>query len=323
MCSTIRRRSERPLFSRRTAGRSAGISILRLTLSLFSGFTRPVHFHTLVAQGVFIEDGEGGRRFVPSPAPTDPEVARLLAAVRQRIVRLVARHGIDLEDPSSEAQATDDRQFDWPAYAEIQGAAVVGQVATGPRAGRPVQRVGRDRYAHEVTSTVPLHAHLDGFDLHAAVAVPAGDRVRLEHLCRYVLRPPIAQERLERAPDGAVVLRLRRPWTDGTRAIRFEPSEFLEKLAAMVPKPRINLLVYHGVFAPHAHGRKPVLRSSTATEGGAAVRRAHEGAARAAAPPAAGEAATNLISTAPKPVPAGAPGGGDPATPRPPPPAPV
>jgi len=44
-----------------------------------------------------------------------------------------------------------------------------------------------------------------------------------------------------------VLLRLRRPWSDGTRAIRFEPNEFLEKLAAMVPKPRINLLVYHGL----------------------------------------------------------------------------
>ena len=63
--------------------------------------------------------------------------------------------------------------------------------------------------------------------------MPAGDRGRLEHLVRYVLRPPIAQERLELAADGAVLLRLRRPWSDGTRAIRFEPSEFLEKLAAM------------------------------------------------------------------------------------------
>ena len=65
--------------------------------------------------------------------------------------------------------------------------------------------------------------------------------------CRYVLRPPIAQEALELTPEGQVLLRLRRPWSDGTRAIRFEPSEFLEKLAAMIPKPRINLLVYHGL----------------------------------------------------------------------------
>jgi hypothetical protein len=268
-----------------------------------------VHFHTLVAQGVFVADADGGRRFVPLPVPSDVEVARLLAAVRRRIVRLVARHGIDLEDPSGEEQGTDERQLDWPAYAEIQGAAVVGRVATGPRAGAPVQRLGRDRYAAEVASTGPLHAHLDGFDLHAAVAVPAGDRRRLEHLCRYVLRPPIAQERLELAPDGAVLLRLRRPWSDGTRAIRFEPSEFLEKLAAMIPKPRINLLVYHGVFAPHAHGRKD------------AVRRAHEGAARAATPSATCEGSRDPGNLAPAAAPAPQPVGGDPATPRPPPPA--
>ena len=273
-----------------------------------SALNTNVHFHTLAAQGVFIEDAEGTGRFVPLPAPTDSDVTRLLATVRRWIVRLVARHGIDLADPSSEAQASDERLFDCPVYAEIQGAAVVGRVATGPRAGRPVQRVGRDRYPAEVTSTGPLHAHRDGFDLHAAVAVPAGDRARLANLCRYVLRPPLAQERLERAPAGAVLLRLRRPWTDGTRAIRFEPTEFLEKLASLVPKPRLNLLVYHGVFAPHAHGRKD------------AVRRAHAGAARTVAPPAASEAARDPVSTAPGAVPAAEPVGGDPATPRPPPP---
>src|SRR5262249_8211691 len=30
----------------------------------------------------------------------------------------------------------------------------------------------------------------------------------------------------------------------------FEPSEFLEKLAVVIPRPRINLLLYHGAFAP-------------------------------------------------------------------------
>jgi hypothetical protein len=80
-------------------------------------------------------------------------------------------------------------------------------------------------------------------------AVPAADRRRLERLCRYVLRPPVAQEALELTADGPVVLRLRRPWRDGTRAIRFEPSELLEKLAALVPRPRAHLRFYHGAFA--------------------------------------------------------------------------
>ena len=40
----------------------------------------------------------------------------------------------------------------------------------------------------------------------------------------------------------------------------FEPLESLEKLAAMIPKPRINLFLYHGVVAPHARLRPDVVR---------------------------------------------------------------
>src|SRR5207249_6990482 len=48
---------------------------------------------------------------------------------------------------------------------------------------------------------------------------------------------------------------MRRAWHDGTRAILFEPHELIERLAALVPKPRINLLLYHGVLGPSARLR--------------------------------------------------------------------
>jgi hypothetical protein len=205
---------------------------------------------------VFAERVDGTRHFAPAPAPSAREVVRLLAAVRRRSIRRVARHGIDLEHPSEEGDTSDKRFLDCPVYAEIQGSAVLGRVATGPRAGGRVARVGGAPAAVAIPAAGALHAYLEGFDLHAAVAVPAGDRARLEHLCRYVLRPPVAQQALEREPDGTILLRLRRAWRDGTRAVRFSPIELLEKLAAMIPKPRINLLVYHGVFAPNARGRR-------------------------------------------------------------------
>jgi hypothetical protein len=137
-----------------------------------------------------------------------------------------------------------------PVVAQIQGASVLGRVATGPRAGQRVLRLGRDPTAPVVTTGGPRHAHIEGFDLHANTAVSAGANARLENLCRYILRPPVPQEALELTPDGKVLLRLSRPWRDGTRALCFEPSEFLEKLAAIVPRPRANLLLYHGAFAP-------------------------------------------------------------------------
>ena len=174
-------------------------------------------------------------------------MARLLARVRRRIIRMLRRRGIDLE-------GDDDRQGDWfaeiPVIERLQGASVLGRVATGPRAGQRVLRLGSDPRDQVYTTGGPRHAHIEGFDLHANAAVRAGDDDRLEHLCRYILRPPVAQDALDLTADGKVLLHLRRPWRDGTRAIRFEPSEFLEKLAAIIPRPRTNLLIYHGAFAP-------------------------------------------------------------------------
>jgi hypothetical protein len=110
-----------------------------------------------------------------------------------------------------------------------------------------------------VLSTAPRHAHLSGFDLHANVDAPAADRARLEQLCRYLLRPAVAQDRQRRLDDGRIVLTLKTPWADGTRQLVFEPLELLEKLAALIPRPRINLVLYHGVLAPHCRWRAQVV----------------------------------------------------------------
>ncbi len=86
----------------------------------------------------------------------------------------------------------------------------------------------------------------------------AADRAGVERLCRYVLRPPFAQERLRRR-DGRVALALKTVWPDGTRALVFEPLELLERLAAMTPRPETNLLICHGVLAPRARWRARVV----------------------------------------------------------------
>ena len=87
---------------------------------------------------------------------------------------------------------------------------------------------------------------------HANVWVPPHDRARLEQLCRYLLRPPLAQDRLQLRADGRVLVTLKTVWRDGTSHLLFEPIELLEKLAAIIPRPAVTLVVYHGLLAPHA-----------------------------------------------------------------------
>jgi hypothetical protein len=142
-----------------------------------------------------------------------------------------------------------------PMLAGISSASIQGRIALGPRAGRRVWQVGEEPDAPWVLSSHPRHAHIAGFDLHANVAVPAPDRRRLEQLCRYLLRPPVAQERLRRMGDDRILLTLKTPWADGTRQSLFALMELLEKLASLTPPPRINLILYHGVLAPHARRR--------------------------------------------------------------------
>jgi len=78
-------------------------------------------------------------------------------------------------------------------------------------------------------------------------------------LCRDVLRPPFAQERLHLRADGRVALELKRSWHDGTRELVFEPLEFLERLATMTPRPETNLPICHGLLAARARWRAQVV----------------------------------------------------------------
>ena len=82
---------------------------------------------------------------------------------------------------------------DEPLLAALYSASVRGRIATGPRAGQAVLRFG-DRIDVEQlpASGGQRCANIGGVSLHANVAVPARDRLRLERLCRYAARPPLA-----------------------------------------------------------------------------------------------------------------------------------
>jgi hypothetical protein len=78
-------------------------------------------------------------------------------------------------------------------------------------------------------------------------------------VCRYALRPPLAQDRLHRTREGEIWLTLRHRWADGTTHLRFDPLELLERLAVLTPRPRVNLILYYGVLAPRSAWRRAIV----------------------------------------------------------------
>jgi hypothetical protein len=63
-------------------------------------------------------------------------------------------------------------------------------------------------------------------------------------------------------PRGRCAVALRHQWSDGTTHLRFDPITLLERLAVLIPRPRINLVIYYGVLAPRASWRAAVVASA-------------------------------------------------------------
>jgi hypothetical protein len=81
------------------------------------------------------------------------------------------------------------------------------------------------------------------------------------------LRPAVAQDRLHLTDNDQVSVRLKSRWSDGTSHVVLEPEELLARLANFVPRPRTNLLIYHGVLAANAKWRKRVVNYQPGGEG--------------------------------------------------------
>jgi len=219
-----------------------------------------VHFHTLVLDGTYRStENDPTLRFHAAPPPESEELEWVLQRVVRGIVRVIERRGLG-DEPD---QLTEED----PLLAQLLAASVQSRAATGPRAGQRVLRFGDrveiqpdEMQAHEKT---PGLARSNGFSLHAGVAVPANDRQRLERLCRYVGRPPVASERLSELADGRLLYELRHRWRDGTTHVAFEPLQLIDRLAALIPPPRFHTVRYHGVLASRSKHRAQVVPKLT------------------------------------------------------------
>ena len=199
----------------------------------FGGLNLNLHIHALVLDGVFARNRAGARAFHPAPRLTALDVAEGLATVEPRITRLLERRG--LGDRDGDVGAPDVWEDEAPVLAGLAAASVQGTVALGPQRGARVRRLGDPTEAREAPALGHCHARANGFDLHAGLVVPAGQRERLERVCRYALRPPVTQERLHLTSEGQVRLELRQPWRDGTTDVVFGAAGGARPAAAHQP----------------------------------------------------------------------------------------
>jgi len=213
-----------------------------------------IHLHCLVLDGVYRRTG-GEPVFQEARAPTGEELQGLLEKIIVRLMKALTRLGYLVEEEGMSYLAELDPDS---LLAPMQAASCTYRIALGPRAGQKVLSL-RTVPARDDKAPAGLCAQAHGFSLHAGVRCSAQQRKELERLCRYITRPAIANERLKEDAAGNVVLQLKSPWRDGTTHLRMTPLEFMQRLAALVPRPRLHLRRFHGVLAPNAKLRAAVV----------------------------------------------------------------
>ena len=232
-----------------------------------------IHFHILFLDGVYVYRGNRPPRFQRVKAPDKGELEELIQLISQRVGRCLERQGL-LEQDTESAWLDLDPAEDADAMPQLLGSSIsYHRIAVGPQQGRKAFMIRTIRPLDRPDPGLERVAKANGFSLHAGVNCEGHQKEKRERLCRYISRPAVAVPRLSLSSTGKVVYTLKTPYSDGTTQVAFDrgghpPVDFVARLAALVPKPRVNLTRYHGILAPNHRWRglvTPARRGKGAT----------------------------------------------------------
>ncbi|MFT5451770.1 MAG: hypothetical protein ACI9N9_001256 [Enterobacterales bacterium] len=235
---------------------SAQTGAVTLIQRFGSALNLNIHFHMLLLDGVYAIDDYEKMRLYRVKAPELKELTKLVHTISLRVARFLERRGL-LERDEEDSHLTLDCLDDEPMQ-QLHGHAITYRIALGAQQGRKVFTLQAIPASNAESSFSTRVANLAGFSLHAGVANESYQRDKLERLCRYISRSAVSENRLAVLSNGNIRYQLKTPYRDGTTHVIFEPLDFIAKLAALIPKPRVNLTRFHGVFAPNSKWRELV-----------------------------------------------------------------
>ena len=204
-----------------------------------------IHFHMLFLEGV-VKIEQGQTKFKRVKAPSHSDMERLINTISHRIAQYLEKVGLihrDIDNTFLNLPIDDE-----DSLLQLQASSVSYRIAVGKDAGKKVFSL----------QTLPANDHdnygqlakISGFSLHAGVFADTHQKDKLERLCRYIARPAVSEKRLSLTSTGNVRYELKTPYTERTTHVFFSPIDFISKLAALVPPPRLNLTRFYGLFAP-------------------------------------------------------------------------
>ena len=128
-----------------------------------------IHLHCLVLDGVYRRGADGVPEFVEVPAPTDAALQTVLHKIITRLMKLLTRRGVLVEEEGSTYKADNDGDSDEArTLRTLKAAACTSRIAFGPRAGQKVLTI-QGAMPRESDFKQSLRADIDSSSFHAAV----------------------------------------------------------------------------------------------------------------------------------------------------------
>jgi hypothetical protein len=215
-----------------------------------------IYFHILFLDGVYVYRDNRPPRFQRVKAPDKGELEELVQLISRRVGRCLERQGLLVQDTES-AWLDLDPAEDTDAVPYLLGSSVSYRIAVGPQQGQKAFMIRTIRPLDRPDPRQERVAKANGFSLHAGVSCEGHQKNKRERLSRYIARPAVAVPRLSLSATGKLVYTLKTPYRQslphersecfghGTTKVAFDrgghpPVDFVARLAALVPKPRVN-----------------------------------------------------------------------------------
>ena len=223
-----------------------------------------IHFYIMYLDGVYSFEREKARFHFLTP-PSQSELDNLLKTLAQRTVKLLKKRGLIVRTEGTENQFLNLK--DPEAIDHIHSSSITYRIAFGKYKGQKALTLGViPNFKAQKEKKKPFLSKYSSFSLHAGISCSAPNRKKRERLCRYISRPSLSEQRLSINVQGQVVYKLKTAYRKGTTHIILDPLDFLSRPTSLIPRPRIHLTRFHGVFAPHCKYRSLITPQSALSE---------------------------------------------------------
>ena len=187
----------------------------------------------------------------------------MVDGVSRRVIKYLRKAG-RLSPEGEEVQIDDPSRSEDLTLSHLKRASISSRIALGPRAGYRVRRIGGSfGFEEEIPKSQGYGcASKNGFSIHAATAIKAHERDRLEQLLRYLGRGPVAHDKVSLDQHGNILYELKKSY-DGATHVLFSPLEFIEKLASIIPPPCRHQVNYYGCLSSHSNLRPLIVPAAS------------------------------------------------------------